>query len=117
MALSIINIFKDKLLDNLVRDAIEWDRGDNLSKAPKDRTTKHLDELVEAISSCGVCFNVWEKRDGDGKGSGVFDFTSLMGNDKKVLLKRLPSKLAGITGTRPGYSEVVVKLWKVCFSQ
>ena len=77
------------------------------------RTTKHLSDLVGAISSCGVSFNVWEKMDGNGKGSGIYDFTSLMGSDKKILMKKLPDKLEGVVKSET--SETVVKIWKVCY--
>lgn len=103
--------FLDKLTKNLVKDAIEWDRKDNLDKAPSQRTNNHLQSLVKCISSCGVSFCVWEKKDGDGKGSGIHDFTSLMGSDKKLLLRILPEKLPGVI--RPETSATVVKLWKV----
>lgn len=36
---------------------------------------------------------MWGKRNEDGKGSGQHDFTSLLGSDKKKLLKDLPDKL------------------------
>ncbi|CAB4023222.1 Hypothetical predicted protein [Paramuricea clavata] len=53
---------------------------------------------------------MWEKKDGDGKGSGIHHFTSLMGSDKKLLLRTLPDKLPGVI--RPETSATVVKLWK-----
>lgn len=90
---------------------MEWDKKDNLNKPPSQRTSKHLNDLVGAITSCGVSFNVWEKMDGDGKGSGIYDFTSLMGSDKKVLLTKLPDKLGGII--QPETSEAIVNIWKV----
>ena len=65
--------------------------------------TVHLDNLIQAIFSCGVSFTVWEKLNADGKGSGLYDFTSLMGADKKILLEKLPTKLEG----------KVFKIWKV----
>jgi hypothetical protein len=71
-----------------------------------------VDDLVGAINSCGVTFNIWEKMDADGRGSGISDFTSLMGSDKKLLLNKLPNKLGAVT--RPEISETVVKIWKVC---
>ena len=101
----------DKLTENLITNAMEWDKKDNLNKPPSQRTSKHLNDLVGAITSCGVSFNVWEKMDGDGKGSGIYDFTSLMGSDKKVLLTNLPDKLGGII--QPETSEAIVNIWKV----
>ena len=83
----------DVLTKSLVNEALEWDTKDNLQRAPKDRTNTHLTDLVKCINECGVSFNVWEKRNADGKGSSIYDFTSLMGSDKKLLLKHLPEKL------------------------
>ena len=99
------------LTKNLVTEAIDWDQKDNLDKAPSKRTCTHLDSLKVAINSCGVCFNVWEKRNADGKGSGCFDFTSLMGSDKKILLQNLPIKLDGVV--KPGTKDTVISMWKV----
>lgn len=100
----------DNLLTNLVQEAVEWDKEENHNKAPSLRTDAHLNALVKCINSCGVCFSVWEKKNADGKGSGTFDFTSLMGSDKKLLLEHLPAKLEGVI--RPEGSNTVTKLWK-----
>lgn len=40
-----------------------------------------------------------------------FDFTSLMGSDKKLLLEHLPDRLEGVT--KPVGGNTVIKLWKV----
>ena len=66
---------------------------------------------MHAIRSCGISFNVWEKRDANGRGSGIYDFTSCMGTDKKLLLKKLPSKLKG--AITPDTCDEIIKLWKV----
>ena len=100
----------DNLLTNLVQEAVEWDK-ENHNKPPSQRSNLHLHALIKAINSCSVCFNVWEKRDADGKGSGSYDFTSLMGSDKKLLLQHLPAKLKG--AIKPQMSDTVIKLWKV----
>ncbi|CAB3983147.1 Hypothetical predicted protein [Paramuricea clavata] len=100
----------DILTKSLVNESLEWDIKGNGNKAPKDRTSKHLSDIVTCIQACGVSFNVWEKRNGDGKGSGVYDFTSLMGSDKKKLLRDLPDKLDGVI--KPTQSESVIKIWK-----
>jgi hypothetical protein len=71
----------------------------------------HLENLVKAICSCGVSFSVWEKQNADGKGSGLHDFTSLMGPAKKILLEKLPSKMDGILS--PETSDIIIKIWKV----
>lgn len=101
----------DKLTKNLVKNAVEQDSKENLNKRPKDRTDNNVKNLVKAISSCGVTFSVWEKMDADGKGSGLYDFTSLMGPDKKLLLKNLAGKLPDIIPVDS--CETVVKLWQV----
>jgi hypothetical protein len=81
-------------------------------KIPAD--CAHLDALIGAINNCGVCFQVWEKKDADGKRSGTYDFTSLMGNDKKLLLKHLHEKLPGVI--KSDASASVIKIWKVLCS-
>jgi hypothetical protein len=88
--------FTDKLTTNLVMEMQDWDREDNLNKRPIDRTNMHMDSLIKAINSCGVSFNVWQKMDGNGRESGLLDFTSLMGSDMKLLLQKLPSKLENV---------------------
>lgn len=72
----------------------------------------HLQSLVQCISSCGVSFSVWEKTDADSTSSGLYDFTSLMGSDKKLLLDLFPDKLPGVV--RPEIVDDVMKIWKVC---
>ena len=81
-------MFTDILIKNLVKAAIDWDHADNLNKPPRQRTNAHLQSLTSTFRSCGVSFNVWEKKNADGSGSGTYDFTSLMGSDKKLLLKK-----------------------------
>ena len=93
-------------------DAIEWDKKENINKPPSQKTDHHLQSLIKCICSCGVSFSVWEKMDGDGKASGIHDFTSLMGSDKKLLMKSLPDKLGQVV--RPETSDTVVKIWRVC---
>ena len=70
-----------------------------------------MNSLIAAINSCGVTFNVWSKMDGNGRDSGLLDFNSLMGSDKKLLLKKLLAKLENVV--RPETRSTVIKLWKV----
>ena len=86
----ILLVSTDVLTNNLIEEALAQDQKENVNKPPSQRTSKHLDSLKVAINSCSVSFNVWEKKNADGKGSGCYDFTSLMGSDKKILLKELP---------------------------
>jgi hypothetical protein len=55
--------------------------------------------------------SAYGRENANGAGSGTYDFTSLMGCAKKVLLKKLPSKLKDII--RLETSETVINLWKV----
>ena len=87
---------------------MQRDKAANLRKAPCDQKQLHLENLIQGFCSCGVTFSVWEKKDANGKGSGLYDFTSLMGTDKKILLAKLPQKLDGIITPA-----TVIKIWKV----
>lgn len=108
-------IYVDKLTKNLILDDIEWDKKENLNKPPiQQRQNKHQDDLLKAIRSCGLTFDIWEKQDANGKAVCCTIFTSLMGSDKKLLLKTLPDKLDGII--KPETSETVVQIWKVIFN-
>ena len=75
----------DILLENLIEDAMQWDDKESSTSAKKKSLEKsqHVKKLVEAINNCGVSFSTWEKRNADGKGSGTWDWTSLMGDDRK----------------------------------
>ena len=55
------------LTKNLVTAAINWDKEENHNVRPCERTTTHLHALVGAIKNCGVRFQVWQKKDADGK--------------------------------------------------
>ena len=109
----LINFFLivDILTRILVDAALEWDKKENLNKAPKDRSSKHLSDLLDCIHKCGMTFNVWEKENADGKGSGMHEFTNLMGSEKKKLMGDLPDKLHRVI--KPTTSDSVVKMWKV----
>ena len=98
----------DVLSHNILQDAMERDAREKC-KNPLSGT--HLKALVAAINQCGVSFNVWEKKNADGGGSGTYDWTSLMGSDKKKLLSHLPGKFKGIL--HDNTVDTVIKIWKV----
>ena len=100
----------DVLIENLIRDALEWDQKENKRKKKGQQKNTHLKNLQTTIRSCGISFDIWEKTNADGKGSGQYDFTSLLGSDKKKLLRELPGKLNGVI--QPDTLEVVKNLWE-----
>lgn len=100
----------DVLINNLVKDAVSWDQMDNWKKKNIEQKDTHLQHLVLTVKSCGVAFSVWEKTNADGKGTGVYDFTSLLGADKKKLLKSLPEKFEGVIQPKSGKD--VKLLWE-----
>ena len=42
-----------------------------------------MKELTDTISSCDVTFSVWEKLNENHQGTGKYEYTSLIGRDKK----------------------------------
>ena len=62
--------------------------------------------LLKAIRSCGVSFNIYIN-----KKEGGFEFSSLVGNDKKKLLNKLPSKFSECQPQE--YYKVVQEIWEV----
>ena len=99
----------DVLINNLVTEAVHWDQQDNWKKRKKDQTINHLDKLKNTIRSCGVTFEIWKKSNADDKRSDQYDFTILLGPDKKKILKELPEKLTGLV--RPAAGHDVRSLW------
>lgn len=99
----------------MVQHAIEWDKEDNHNKLPSKKKKDHIDLLVKTTNSCGVCFQVWEKRNADGKGSGIYESTSLMGSDKKKLLEVLPEKMSQQDIVKPDMRDAIINLWKVTY--
>jgi len=100
----------DVLINNLVKEAVEWDKKDSCNKRKADQKDSHIKMLQSTIRSCGVSFDIWEKTNADGKGSGQYDFTSLLGSDKKKLLSDLPEKLD--TCVHKDTSQTVIQIWK-----
>ena len=45
----------------------------------------YFKRLISVINDLGITFLVWEKNNADGKGSCLYDWTSLMGSYKKKL--------------------------------
>ena len=83
----------DVLIRNLILEMVRLDIQSNQRAGAS--TGSHLERLVSTIRDCRISFSVWEK-DADRKPTGVYNWTSLTGADKKKLLSTLPEKLPGI---------------------
>ena len=82
---SILRI-TDVLIRNLIRAAMQFDAV-NSSRITDPLKRSMITKLLKAVSSCGVSFKIHIKKEG-------LEFTSLVGNDKKKLLNKLPSKMS-----------------------
>ena len=91
---------------------MQWDEKDKWDKKREAQKNIHLNELQKTVRSSGISFDIWEKNtNADGKGSGQYDFTSLLSSDKKKeLLKNLPSTLPGAIQSET--VKTVQKLWE-----
>ena len=99
----------DKLLQNVVDEILERDALDDFDKARGQPKGIHLAKLVKAINDLGIPFSVWNKKNADGSESNVKEFTSLLGSQKKKLLKGLPSKLSDLL--YPDTCNTVQRIW------
>ena len=83
----------DVLLRNLILYA---DSRDHASREHQgEEPNNNLRQLEQAILSCGVSFQIWQKREPTGKPiSGSYDWTALTGKQKLQVLKMLPEKMS-----------------------
>lgn len=72
----------DILTDNIITECLNWDKDDDLNRKKEEPQGLHLKKLIQVIRSCRISFDVWEQRNADGKASGKYDWTSLLGTDK-----------------------------------
>ena len=112
--LNEIDLFslQDVLERNLITNTVMWDLRDDKNKKgnalPKGL---HLKALVKAINDVGISFTVWDKSDGKGKKTSNYDWRSLTGKEKKLLLNRLPEKFNEVL--HPDTCETVKQIWQV----
>lgn len=85
----------DRLLENLITEVMERNSDADLNKGRGEKKGVYLESLVKAVNDIGIPFSIWEKKNADGKGSGrkSYDWTSLIGSDKKKLMEFLPATL------------------------
>ncbi len=80
----------DVLIRNLIYQMVIQER----RSAAQRQDVNYLKKLERAIQELNVSFRVWEIIEKDGKRTGRYDCTSLMGNSKKKVLSNLPPKFA-----------------------
>ena len=100
----------DRLMENLIKEVME--RDSDFSKTSQQPKGVYLDTLLKTINSLGISFSIWEKQNVDGNGSGAYDWTSLVGSDKKKLLYLLPEQLETNDILFPETKAMVVQLWR-----
>lgn len=68
-------------------------------------------KLLSAMKKCGVTFSIWKKPDENGNSSDKYDWTSLMGTDKKKLLENLPEYFSDFLPQ--DNLDTVTQIWRV----
>ena len=61
---------------------MERDSQAGISKRRGEKKGVYLDTLVNTFKGIEISFSIWEKKNADGKGSGSYDWTSLIASDK-----------------------------------
>ncbi|CAB3977587.1 Hypothetical predicted protein [Paramuricea clavata] len=100
----------DRLLQNIIDEILEKNSIDDFNKPKGHPKGANLMKFVEDVNELGVTFSVWYKKNGDGSSSNILDYTSLVGAQKKLLLKKLPSKLPNYLNSNT--AATVVKIWE-----
>ena len=99
----------DVLIRNLILFA---DSSDHRSKAHRGVVTSHIKELEAAIQSCGVSFQIQQKREANGKPiPDSYEWTALTRKHKQLVLKRLHEKMSTLLPSQ--LCQAVAQLRKV----
>ena len=93
----------DVLECNLIKQVLEQDI--------KARSDKCKQVLLRSILKCGVSFQIWESKEAGKRGCGNFDWTSLTGNEKKILLRKLPTHFSQFLPEE--HVDSTKKIWNV----
>ena len=102
---------KDRLTENLITEVMDRDGQADISKGKGEKKGIYLETLINTIKNLGISFSIWEKKNADGKGSGSYEWTSLVGSDKKKLMELLPSQLQEKDILFPETKDKVIQLW------
>ena len=99
----------DVLIRNLILFA---ESRDHRSKGHRGVVTSHIKDSEAAIQSCGVSFQIQQKREANGKPiPGSYEWTALTRKHKLLVLKRLPEKMSTLLLSQ--LCQAVTQLWKV----
>lgn len=101
----------DRLTENIITEVMERDGEADMSKKRGEKKGIYLEALVSTINKIGIPFSIWEKKNADGRGSGTYEWTSLIGSDKKKLMELLPAQLEQNDILYPETRQTVVQLW------
>ncbi|CAH3041501.1 unnamed protein product [Pocillopora meandrina] len=91
----------DRLTDCIIIEVIERDSNKHFLKRRGEEKGIYLKRLITTINSLGITFSVWERTNADGKGSGTYDWISVIGSqlqEKDIIF--------------PETKEMVVKIWR-----
>lgn len=99
----------DRILQNVIDEVLERDAIDDFQKARGQPKGVFIAKLITSINDLGISFSIWNKKNADGSESQIKDFTSLLGSQKKKLLKGFPSKLHDFL--YPETCSTVKKIW------
>ena len=69
----------DRLMENVTKEVIERDDKADVTSKRGEEKELYPQILVKDIIKAGITFNVWEKQNADRKGSGLYNWTSLLG--------------------------------------
>ena len=95
----------DRLIENLIIGDMAYDHNVNNVPISKQLDGPLVNKLIKEIRGCGVSFSIYISS------KNKREFTSLTGNDRKLLLKFLPTKFKNCQPSR--YYEKVESLWRV----
>ena len=103
----------DVLIRNLVTEMVLADKKTKrIAGRGAQLASTNLDQLQLFVNThCKVTFRVWEKRNPDGRPSGLYDSTSLMGSDMKKVLRLLPDRFSELL--RPEIQDRMKSIWNV----
>lgn len=98
------------LLQNLIATAVANDKH-TMNTRWKVLQGPMLNAVITNIRRCGIPFHVWTPKDESSGTKSSYSFTSLVGYQRKKLLKFFPSKI--LLCQPPEKAKDVQKLWEV----